>query len=328
MSHWLSQTEIRGEERAAYVTEKDFKIVAGMGFDHVRIPIDEVQFWTEDGAPEQEAFKLLHNGIKWSLENGLRVIVDLHTLRSHHFNRADSRKLWEDKTAQEQFIGFWQQLSSELKAYSVDSVAYEIMNEAVAEDPEDWNNLMQWAIGELRKLEPDRIIVLGSNRWQIPSTFKDLRVPEVDRNIILSFHFYTPFCLTHYKAHWNPYYKYEGPVSYPGWSVDTTLYANMNPEVLTEVKKHNGYYDRDVLEKDILQAVTVAKQFNLPLYCGEFGCYPTTPIKSRQAWYRDMIAIFDKHDIAFAHWNYKNDFPVVNSDLSPISEIVDIMVPK
>ncbi len=327
VSHWLSQTNIRGAERAAYVTEKDFQIIADMGFDHVRIPIDEVQFWTEKGAKEKAAFKLLHNGIQWSLKNNLRVIVDLHTLRSHHFNRADSRQLWEDKSAQKQFIGFWKQLSAELKDYSVDSVAYEMMNEAVSDDPEDWNKLINWAIDELRKLEPARVIVMGSNNWQQVHTFKDLRVPENDKNIIPSFHFYTPFCLTHYKAPWSSIHIYEGPVNYPGWSVDTTRYDQMDPEVLSEVKKHNGYYDREVLEKAIMQAVVVAEKHDLPLYCGEFGCYPTTPMDMRQKWYRDMIDIFDKHDIAYSHWNYKNDFPVVNEDLSPIPEIVNILVP-
>jgi len=49
----------------------------------------------------------------------------------------------------------------------------------------------------------------------------------------------------------------------------------------------------------------------------------------RQMVYRDWIEIFEENNIAWAHWNYKNDFPVVDEEtLEPIHEIVDIMIPK
>ncbi len=327
-SHWLSQTEIRGAEREAYMTEKDFANISALGFDHVRIPIDEMHFWSEDGIAQPEAFKLLHNGIQWSLKHNLRVIVDLHVLRSHHFNDADNRQLWEDKDAQETFIGFWQKLSAELDSYPLDKVAYEPLNEAVSDNPEDWNNLINWVISEIRKLEPHRVIVMGSNNWQQVGTFKDLKVPENDPNIILSFHYYIPFALTHYKAWWNPFSAYDGPVEYPGQSIDTTLYAAMDPELLEVVKWHNGYFDLEGMERDMMQAVSVAQQFGLPIYCGEWGAFPSTDIAIRQRWYRDMISIFEKHNVAWAHWNYKNDFPLVSEKtLEPIDELLNIMLP-
>ncbi len=43
ISHWLSQSEARGEARRNYFTEKDVKYLAGLGFDHIRIPVDEMQ---------------------------------------------------------------------------------------------------------------------------------------------------------------------------------------------------------------------------------------------------------------------------------------------
>jgi hypothetical protein len=54
---------------------------------------------------------------------------------------------------------------------------------------------------------------------------------------------------------------------------------------------------------------------------------PTTPIEIRQRLYRDMIGIFDRHGIAWSHWNYKDDFPLVGADLKPIRELVEILVP-
>ena len=106
VSHWLSQSEKRGEERRKYITKTDFDTIASLGFDHVRIPIDEVQMWDSLGNKEAEAFELLHNAIGLAIENDLRVIVDLHILRSHYFNAEDNR-LWTDPAAQQQFLDFW-----------------------------------------------------------------------------------------------------------------------------------------------------------------------------------------------------------------------------
>ncbi len=79
-------------------------------------------------------------------------------------------------------------------------LAYEILNEAVADDPEDWNKLLNKVTAAIREKEPERKIVAGSNRWQNAGTFPDLKFPKNDKNIILSFHFYTPMTLTHHKA--------------------------------------------------------------------------------------------------------------------------------
>ena len=49
LSHWLSQSEERGEARRLHIQEDDFERLEQLGFDFVRIPIDEVQFWDEEG---------------------------------------------------------------------------------------------------------------------------------------------------------------------------------------------------------------------------------------------------------------------------------------
>jgi endoglucanase len=147
VSHWLSQSKKRGDERTNYITKADFDTIASVGFDHVRIPIDEEQMWDEEGNKETEAFELLHNAITWALSAKLRAIVDLHIVRSHHFI-AETNPLWTEPVEQEKLVDLWRQLSEELKQYPNNMVAYEILNEAVADDPEDWNNLLGEIIAE------------------------------------------------------------------------------------------------------------------------------------------------------------------------------------
>ncbi|TDI69046.1 MAG: hypothetical protein E2O88_05700 [Bacteroidetes bacterium] len=59
IAHWLSQSERRGIEREMFFTEEDVKAIAGMGFDHIRLPIDEEQMWDENGARYPDAFGLV-----------------------------------------------------------------------------------------------------------------------------------------------------------------------------------------------------------------------------------------------------------------------------
>lgn len=76
-------------------------------------------------------------------------------------------------------------------------------------------------------------------------------------------------------------------------------------------------------------AKKVADQHGLPLYCGEFGCYPSTAMELRQRVYADWISIFNKHNIAWSHWGYKADFPAFDAiTKKPIKEITEILLNK
>jgi len=215
IAHWLSQSQRRGSERETFFTEKDVKFIDSCGFDHIRLPIDEEQMWDESGKRNEDAFTLMKNCLDWCQKAGLRVIIDLHILRSHHFNE-EVKPLWTDPAEQDQFIALWKDLSDFLKEQPLAMVAYEPMNEPVADDPEEWNVLLARVVTAIRQWEPQRVIVIGSNRWQSATTFDELRVPANDTNIILSYHFYEPFFLTHYQAAWTDLKDFTGQVNYPG----------------------------------------------------------------------------------------------------------------
>jgi endoglucanase len=328
VSHWLSQSEARGQERAGYIMEADFDTIAAAGFDHVRIPVDEVQLWDSAGLKIPEAFTLLHNAIGWALGNGLRVIVDLHIIRSHYFN-AESNDLWTNPAEQEKLVDLWMQLSDELRQYPDNVLAYELMNEAVADDPDDWNKLFSKVLTALRVKEPLRKVVIGSNRWQIPGTFPDLKLPENDTNLILSFHFYTPTALTHHQAPWTDVAEYTGPVNYPGWIIDTANYAHLSEKTVSAMQRYaNGYFTKDSLEQEMMPAILFAKENKLPLFCGEFGIYPTIPEEISLRWYTDVCSIFNAHGVAYCHWTYKGDFPIVNEKREPNEALVSVLTSR
>ena len=317
LSHWLSQ-DFHWQPRQTWITENDFRFIARCGFDHVRLPIDEKEVWLENGALNEEAFAVLLQALGWARANHLRVILDLHTVRSHHFNAANEgghNTLFTDPRAQEAFVGLWRQLSARLHDQPVDFLAYEIMNEPVAEDPEDWNKLVAVAHAALRKLEPNRVIVIGADLWQLPHMMPRLKVPAGDRNIILSTHTYSPLLFTHYTADWVPTKTYTGPVHYPGPVVPRATYdelmAKFKPAGQGDlVANAADDWGPARFAQELAPAIARARELGLQLYCGEFGCLPTVPRADRLAYYRDFLATLEQNDIAWANWEYKGDFGV------------------
>lgn len=327
ISHWLSQSGDRGEKRAKKFTREDVKFIAESGFDHLRIPIDEEQMFDENINPDKEAFDLLHNAIGWCKEFKLKVIIDLHILRSHHFN-AETKPLFTDKNAQEQFYECWRKLSAELKRYPRSMVAYELMNEPVADDSEQWNVIVNRCLEVVRELEPKRTIIIGANRWQAYNEVKNLRVPEKDKNIIISFHFYNPFPLTHYRASWTEQKENPLNVYYPGYIVKKEDVEKLSPEL----KKRWGwlarsYNDINTLDKQIKEAYDAATAMGRTLYLGEFGCLHGAGKENLINWFRDVVSLCKKYDIGYASWDYKGGFGIIDKGQIQV-EMLNILTGK
>jgi endoglucanase len=317
LSHWLSQ-DFGWQARTEWITENDFRYIASLGFDHVRLPIDEKEMWDEEGRPHDDAFALLDEALGWARAHGLRVVLDLHTVRSHHFNAENedgpANTLFTDPAAQEHFYGLWRELSKRHRHHPVDQLAYEIMNEPTAPDHEDWNRLVAGSVAVIRENEPERVLVIGSNMWQIPQTLPYLKVPEGDPNIILSTHTYAPFLFTHYRAEWTPLKFYEGVVRYPGRVVPPEDFDRLmqleSQQVRVLAANAGEVWNRERIVEDLRPAIERARELGLQLYCGEFGCLPTVPREDRLAYYRDIVAAFEENGIAWANWEYRGDFGI------------------
>jgi endoglucanase len=209
-------------------------------------------------------------------------------------------------------------------------LAYELMNEAVADDPDQWNELVKNTVLALREIEPERTIVIGSNRWQSYSTFDDLDVPKNDSNILLSFHFYEPFLLTHYHASWTGLKNYKGPVHYPGVILTKEEFENLDKDIQPVADNWVGRkFNKEIISEMWQEPIQKAQKLGLPLYCGEFGIITGPPEEDRLNWYRDMIDLFEENGIGYANWNYKSgNFGLLNSDGSLNENLIKIVSGK
>jgi endoglucanase len=339
LSHWLSQN-VGWPPRDSFITEKDIEFIAGAGYDHVRIPIDEVEMWTTNGKPSKASFAYLTRCLDWCAKHNLRAIVDLHILKSHHFNAEnEGRKitLWTDPAAQDNFIKLWIEISGRLKKYPVDRVAYELMNEPVAQDPEDWNKLIAKTVKAIRQREPRRVLLIGSNRWQTPENFPFLKIPPNDPNIILSLHTYAPLFFTHHLADWTAFKDFKGPVHYPGRVVaeadfPKSMMNTTNADLKLDLEEARQVFNKQKLAAVLRSAIQKARELRLPLYCGEFGCLPHVERAERLKYYEDIISVFEENNIGWCNWEYKGDFGILTFDfdkkvsLAPDTGLINVLM--
>ncbi len=158
----------------------------------------------------------------------------------------------------------------------------------------------------IRDREPERTIVLGSNWFNQHQTFHQLRIPE-DDDTILTFHYYLPMFVTHYTAPWWSWWRrLFGTYCLSRTSDCRRRPCTMDPTLREMVDKNdwNRPFDRDAIAADLAEPIAIARDCNLPLYCGEFGCYDRTPDPLRIAWFRDMLSVFE-YDIGWANWDYE-----------------------
>lgn len=318
LSAWLSQTGITsGAARLDYFTQTDLQQLASLGFDHVRLPFNENQLYDKKGDRIAETFRIIDNLVSWCKDAKMRIILDCHQTAVHDFSKYSSITLFKNPAAQDSLVALWEKLAAEFKKYPVELAAYEILNEPNAKENESWNKVQMRVYKTLRKLEPSRIILMGSNKANKPVNFPDLVFPKNDPNIILSFHFYYPYLITHYQATFlKGMEKVNVPLHYPGQLVsDSVLKTISDAEIPETLQKNNGVFNREKLQEMMQPAIDVAKKAGVRLHCGEFGVnfrYADRQLLSR--YLRDVISIFKENHIPYSYWGYRKEFGVFTND--------------
>jgi len=144
ISHWLSQSDRRGADRRAWFTRNDMRRIADWGFDHVRLPVDEVQLWDDsERARWSDGFDLNGRGAglgRRGRASGCGLTCTF--LRSHFFNQETEPPLIsQTRGRRRSLVDFGRQLSGHLRRRDQKFLAYELMNEPVAHEAEAWNRV-------------------------------------------------------------------------------------------------------------------------------------------------------------------------------------------
>jgi aryl-phospho-beta-D-glucosidase BglC (GH1 family) len=304
----------------SFITEKDLAMINKCGFNCIRLPVDHYFFEFQPYKYDEKRLKKIDETIDLSKKHDLNVILDLHKTEGHSFaaNEREKNDIWNKKSeSRKRFLSIWSMFSQRYKNY--ENVIYEILNEPVSPDYESWNELCSEAIETIRQKDNNHYIVIESNLWGRPKCFEGLKKFD-DEKVIYSFHFYEPIVVTHQMAYWTPFVFhniYRHYVKYPGRPENI---ANVKEKLQEKDKSfselldgQDKYWNINELEKLLKPVLDFQKKYNVPVFCGEFGCIIVADPETRQNWTSDMITILKKHGISWTYWSYKNmDFGIVD----------------
>lgn len=306
------------EHFRTYITKDDVAYIASLGMDHVRLGFDQIVVESKPGVYREEIFQIMQRFVDWCREYKLNVVLNLHKAIGNYCDIPEKVQLLDDKDLQENFIRLWSEFEHRFSGYP--EVAFELLNELRDVDPEKWNVLAEKALGALRALNPNRVIIIGSTHWNNVHTLKDLKIFD-DENVVYTFHAYYPLEFTHQQGVLRPEeLYYNRKLTYPG---DIEKYRDYQ-----KVVYHNedAYPGLDVMDEKYMNAeLAPAAEFKKAnpgkiVWCGEFGTIRHADIKSRENYMRDIIRFCKRNDIPYCVWNYLstpndgNRFSLVDDD--------------
>ncbi|MCR4638866.1 glycoside hydrolase family 5 protein [Ruminococcus sp.] len=296
---WLSQCNYEKEHLDSFITENDFKIAASWGIDHIRVPFDYNIIENNDGSFNDEGFAYLTMAVNACKANGLNIILDLHKTAGFSFDYygEDEHGFFDSEEYQERFYRLWEEVARRYGSLTP-NVAFELLNEVTdASFIDAWNRIAKECIRRIRAIAPDVIILVGSYYNNSASTVQYLDEPY-DDNVFYNMHCYEPLKFTHQGAYWT----------------DAII-----PE--ERMAFEDSVTSEEYFEELFSTAIAKAEKHGTGLYCGEYGCIDVVSPEDTLKWYRTINAVFRKHNIGRAAWNYKAmDFGLSDERLSVVHD--------
>ena len=324
---WISQFAKYDEAHFdSFITKADIADIASLGFDHVRVPVDYNVLEDEEGNPKEKGFGYLKNCREWCSEYGLNMLIDLHECFGYSFDPLkkdmDRKKFFYDEALQAHFMNLWERIAVIFKDYP-EQVAFEPLNEVVLMEVSDaWNDIVTKYVSMMRKIVPDSYLVIGGVCYNSVTSVPLLDFP-VDDRIVYNFHCYEPMIFTHQGAYWIEGMPSDYRIGYPrtlkeyreaGDSVDADVNGAVYTEGISEIGE--GFF-----EDIFAPAIKKAEKDDVPLYCGEYGAIDLAAGEDRLRWLKDIHAVFNRHGIGRALWNYKEkDFGMQDESFASIRD--------
>jgi len=266
----------RSRERARFQA-KHFQLLKEAGFNSVRINLQPFRYIsaTNGYALPDSWFEVLDWAVKQAQEQGLRVILDLHEYNALGGDPAGNK---------EKFAAFWRQAAARYQG-APESVLFEALNEPSRKlTPPLWNEYLAGALAIIREKNPTRTVIVGPAFWNSIEHLAELALPETDRNLIVTIHYYAPMDFTHQGASW------------------AGRTDKLGVDWLGTEK------ERSTIKKDFDKAAAWAKQHNRPLFLGEFGAYDKAPMESRVRYIGAIARAAERQGWSWAYWQFDSDF--------------------
>ena len=257
--------------------DRHFQLIHDGGFQTVRINLHALQRLNAGNGYKLAGAWLntLDWAVKNALANNLMVILDLH-------NYTDIPK--DPVGYKPRFLAFWKQISAHFQD-APNRLLFEILNEPNGKlTPRLWNEFLSEALAIIRASNPTRTVVIGPPFWNGIDHLNDMILPEEDRNIIVTVHYYEPMKFTHQGA---------------SWSKETVHLSGVT---------WGSEGEKKWVEDDFGRVQKWSLEQRRPILLGEFGAYEKAPMDSRVRYTAHLARTAESLGWAWTYWQFDADF--------------------
>ncbi len=260
--------------------ENYFRMIREAGFSTIRVNMFAFSGMDSNYILNPKWLETLDWVVKEGLKAKLMVILDMHEYNA----------MADDPVAKkDMFMSVWRQLAPRYKDQPSE-VLFELLNEPNQKlSAELWNQYLADAIKLVRETNPYRTLIIGPANWNGIESLPTLVLPEDDKNIIVTVHFYHPMSFTHQGAYWANEFKDLSGIKWTGTKEEKT-FIETKLKVAADWSTANGR----------------------PVFLGEFGAYDKGDIESRSRYTAFVARTAEKLGFSWAYWQFDSDFIVYN----------------
>ena len=277
LSNWLEASWLGSNYPDVDAYKKsDLEYLKGIGMKTVRMPM-LFEWYSDSITPyslyeKHIAYQLIDSVIKWTNELDMNLIIDNH----HGRDLNDGNYLEEIP----RIAGMWKNIILKYEYLDPEKVFFELRNEPKNDiSNAHFRKVAQAVIDTIRKINTTHTLIIGANWWNSGSALIST-VPYTDKNIIYTFHNYSPHHFTHQGFSWT---------GLPSGVVF--------PETDDAVDK---------LKKEITDVKAWSVTHNVPIFLGEFGVSTYANETSRCNWINAMGDALSETNIPWAYWDIKH----------------------
>ncbi len=310
LANWLEAPP--DDDWGASYSDADLRRIRTEGFDHIRFPVS----WNYHTGPAPDyridpAFlRRVDEMVDAALRRNLGVILNLH-----HFDDL----IADPDLEGDRFVAIWAQLARHYRTRPA-GLVFELLNEP--RDPfsgEIMNELYARALAAIRGVPSGRTVLVGVPDFASPDRLADLRLPEDERNVIVSVHNYAPHLFTHQGAHWampnaatlgvqypgpprQPLLPHPDALAYsPGWTARWLLDYNRLPADLNP----SGPI---AFQPRLRRAAAYAEWSGRPVRLSEFGAMADVDPASRARYLADVRRTAEELGMGWTLWDWNAFF--------------------
>src|SRR5208337_1583352 len=152
---------------------------------------------------------------------------------------------------------------------------------------------------------PHRTVIVGPTSWNSINDLDKLDLPDQDKNLIVTVHYYSPFPFTHQGA----------------------AFAGLRDK--RGVPWNGTEKEQQAVLKDFDKAQAWAEKHHRPIYLGEFGVFDKAEMAARARWASFVTRQAEKRGWSWAWWQFDNDFVLYDVRQDHwVEPIRDALVPK